>query len=151
MSVNKVILVGNLGGDPEVRYTANNQVVCTFNIATTEKWASKNGQPGERTEWHRIVVWGKLAEICKEYLAKGRQVFVEGRIQSRQWDDKEGKKRTTTEIIAQNVQFLSSPQGRSAKSAQSTVEQPDAGQPDFSPQTASAQSTPPVGDDDIPF
>ena len=104
--VNKVILVGNLGADPDMRYTPSGQGVCEMRIATSESWNDKNGQRQERTEWHRIVVWGKRAEICSKYLSKGRQVYVEGRIQTRQWDDKEGNKRYTTEIIAQDVQFL---------------------------------------------
>ena len=111
-SVNKAILVGNLGGDPDVRYLPSGQPVCNFNIATSERWTGKDGNPGERTEWHRIVVFGKQAENCKEYLKKGRQVYVEGRIQTREWNDKEGNKRTTTDIVAQNVRFLGSSPGR---------------------------------------
>ena len=152
-SLNKVILIGNLGNDPEVRYTGNNQIVCTFNIATTEKWSGKGGgEPGEKTEWHRIVVWGKLAEICKEYLAKGRQVYVEGRLQTRQWEDKQGQKRSTTEIVAQNVQFLSAPQGRSKGGAETVA-------PSFEPaeshvaesRVTEPVAVPPAGEDDIPF
>ncbi|MDH3685261.1 MAG: single-stranded DNA-binding protein [Myxococcales bacterium] len=104
--VNKAILVGNLGRDPELRYTANGQPVCTFSLATTENWMSREGKREERTEWHRIVVWGKAAENCASYLAKGRQVYIEGRIQTNEWEDKEGQKRKTTEINAQTVQFL---------------------------------------------
>ncbi|MGI9431476.1 MAG: single-stranded DNA-binding protein [Myxococcota bacterium] len=104
--VNKAILVGNLGRDPELRYTANGQPVCTFSLATTENWMSREGKREERTEWHRIVVWGKAAENCANYLAKGRQVYLEGRIQTNEWEDKEGQKRKTTEINAQTVQFL---------------------------------------------
>jgi single-strand DNA-binding protein len=104
--VNKVILVGNLGADPEMRYTPSGQGVCEMRIATSESWNDKNGQRQERTEWHRIVVWGKRAEVCSKYLSKGRQVFVEGRIQTRTYDDKEGNKRYITEIIAADVQFL---------------------------------------------
>jgi len=103
--VNKAILVGNLGRDPELRYTASGQPVCTFSLATTENWV-KEGKREERTEWHRIVVWGKAAENCANYLAKGRQVYIEGRIQTNEWEDKEGQKRKTTEINAQTVQFL---------------------------------------------
>jgi len=105
--VNKAILVGNLGRDPELRYTANGQPVCTFSLATTENWMSREGKREERTEWHRIVVWGKAAENCANYLAKGRQVYIAGRIQTNEWEDKEGQKRKTTEINAQTVQFLS--------------------------------------------
>ena len=105
-SVNKVILVGNVGRDPEIRYTQGGDPIANFSIATNEAWTDKSGQKQERTEWHRIVVWGKLAELCGEYLAKGRQCFVEGRLQTREWTDKEGKKNYTTEVVAQNVVFL---------------------------------------------
>lgn len=106
MSLNKAMIIGNLGDDPEVRFTGGGQAVATLSVATNERWTDKAGQAQERTEWHRVVVWGKQAEQCKEYLSKGRQVFVEGRIQTRDWTDKEGHKRYTTEIIAQRVQFL---------------------------------------------
>ena len=107
MSVNKVILIGNLGKKPELRYTPGGQAVAQFNIATNERWGGKDGQPAhERTEWHRIVVWGRTAENCAQYLDKGRSVYVEGRLQTREWTDKEGQKKYTTEIIAQTVQFL---------------------------------------------
>ena len=105
-SVNKVILVGNLGRDPELRYTQGGQAVANFTLATNEKWSDKQGNPQERTEWHRIVVWGKQGENCAQYLQKGRSVYVEGRLQTREWEDREGNKRTTTEINAQTVQFL---------------------------------------------
>ncbi|MCC6278588.1 MAG: single-stranded DNA-binding protein [Oligoflexia bacterium] len=107
--VNKVILVGRLGTDPEVRYTPGGQAVAKLSLATSESWTDKQGQKQERTEWHRIVVWGKLAEICGQHLSKGRQVYVEGRLQTRSWDDKAtGQKRYTTEINANTVQFLGS-------------------------------------------
>jgi len=106
MSVNKVILVGRLGQNPEVRYTPGGAAVANFNIATSESWMDKSGQRQERTEWHRIVVWGKLAELCNQYLQKGRQVYVEGRLQTRQWQDKDGQTKYTTEVQAQTVQFL---------------------------------------------
>ena len=105
-SVNKVILVGNLGKDPEVRFTPSGRAVAKFSIATTESWVDQESGRQERTEWHNIVVWGKQAESCGQYLAKGRQVFVEGAIRSRSYDDKEGNKRYITEIVAQRVQFL---------------------------------------------
>jgi single-strand DNA-binding protein len=104
--VNKVILVGHLGADPDMRYTPSGQGVCELRLATSESWNDKNGQRQERTEWHRIVVWGKRAEVCSKYLSKGRQVFVEGRIQTRNYVDKDGNKRYMTEIIANDVQFL---------------------------------------------
>ncbi|HEY4243454.1 MAG TPA: single-stranded DNA-binding protein [Kofleriaceae bacterium] len=117
--VNKVILVGNLGADPDMRYTPSGQGVCELRIATSESWNDKNGQRQERTEWHRIVVWGKRAEVCSKYLSKGRQVYVEGRIQTRSYDDKDGNKRYITEIIAADVQFLGGggPGGRDAGAA----------------------------------
>jgi len=106
MSVNKVLLIGRLGNNPEIRYTNTGTAVANFNLATSESWNDKTGQKQERTEWHRVVVWGKLAELCEKYLAKGRQCFVEGRLQTRSWDDKDGNKRYTTEIVANIVQFL---------------------------------------------
>ncbi|MFY2560108.1 single-stranded DNA-binding protein [Corallococcus terminator] len=104
--VNKVILIGNLGADPEVRFTPGGQAVANFRIATSESWLDKSGQKQERTEWHRIVVWGKLAELCGEYLKKGRQCYVEGRLQTREWMDKENRKNYTTEVVANAVTFL---------------------------------------------
>jgi single-strand DNA-binding protein len=106
--VNKVILVGRLGKDPEVRYTPDGTMVTNFNLATDEQRKDKNGEKIQKTEWHKIVTWGKLAEICGNYLVKGKLVFVEGRIQTRSWEDKEGVKRYTTEIIASNMQMLDS-------------------------------------------
>ncbi|AKU92154.1 Single-stranded DNA-binding protein [Vulgatibacter incomptus] len=102
-------LLGNLGADPEIRYTPGGQAVANFRLATTDSWADKgSGQKQERTEWHRVVVWGKLAELCGEYLKKGRQCYVEGRLQTREWQDKDGQKRFTTEIVANQVVFLGS-------------------------------------------
>jgi single-strand DNA-binding protein len=106
MSLNKVMLIGHLGSDPETRYTPDGTPVCNFSIATSEKWNDKaTGEKKERTEWHRIVVWRRLAEICGEYLSKGRQVYVEGKLQTRPWE-KDGITRYTTEIIANDVHFL---------------------------------------------
>jgi single-strand DNA-binding protein len=105
-SVNKVILVGNLGRDPEVRYTPSGTAVANFSLATTENWTNKDGEKESRTEWHRIVAWGRLGEICGEYLSKGKQVFIEGRIRTNEWEDQEGNKRQTTEIVATNMQML---------------------------------------------
>ena len=104
--VNKVILIGRLGRDPELRYTQGGQPVANFTLATNERWRGKDGNSQERTEWHRIVVWAKTAENCAQYLQKGRQVYVEGRLQTREWEDKEGNKRQTTEVVALTVQFL---------------------------------------------
>ena len=104
--VNKASLVGNLGRDPELRHTPNGQAVVNFTLATSESWTDKSGERQERTEWHRIVVWGRQAEMCNQYLSKGRTVYVEGRIQTREWEDKEGAKRYTTEINASSVNFI---------------------------------------------
>lgn len=111
MSVNKAIIVGNLGADPEVRYTQSGTPVANMRIATNERWTDKGGQQQERTEWHRIVVFGNQAENCGKYLSKGRQVYIEGRIQTNEWTDNDGNKRYTTEIVAQTVQFLSGGSG----------------------------------------
>ena len=107
-SVNKAILIGNLGKDPEVRFTAGGKAVAKFSVATSDQWTDQDGQRQERTEWHNIVVWGKQAEACGQYLQKGRSVYVEGNIRYRQYDDKEGNKRYITEVVAQRVQFLGS-------------------------------------------
>ncbi len=104
--VNKVILIGNLGADPELRYTPNGQAVCDIRLATNESWTDKSGQRQERTEWHRVVFWGKPAEICKQYLTKGQKLYVEGRLQTRSWDDKDGNKRYSTEIVGNDFMFL---------------------------------------------
>ncbi len=105
-SVNRVIVVGNLGRDPEVRFSGSSQAVANFSVATSEKWKDKGGQMQERTEWHRVVAWGKLGELCGQHLKKGRTAYVEGRLQTREWQDKDGGKRTATEIVASNVVFL---------------------------------------------
>lgn len=106
MSVNKVILIGNLGRDPEVRFTGGGRAVANFRIATSEVFSDAQGQRQERTDWHNIVVWGKQAETCGQYLQKGRQVYVEGSLRTRSYDDKDGNKRYVTEVVAQRVQFL---------------------------------------------
>ena len=105
-SVNKVIIVGNLGADPELRYTNSGTAVANFRIATNDRWTDKSGESQEKTEWHSIVAWSKLGEICGKYLKKGRPVYIEGRLQTRSWEDQSGNKRYTTEIIAQNMQML---------------------------------------------
>lgn len=106
MAVNKAIIVGNLGKDPEVRHTQNGTAVCNFSVATTEKYKDNQGQQQEQTEWHNIVVWGNLADICSKYLHKGKQVYLEGKIQTRKWQDKEGNDKYTTEIVAFSMQML---------------------------------------------
>ena len=105
-SVNKVILVGNLGKDPEVRYMPSGEAITNITVATTDSWKDKQGEKQERTEWHRVAFFGKLAEIAGEYLKKGSQVYVEGRLQTRKWQDKEGQDRYTTEIVADRMQML---------------------------------------------
>lgn len=107
LGVNKVILIGNLGKDPELRYTPGGQAVATFSLATTERWNDKNGQRQDRTEWHNVVAWGKLAELVNQYLKKGRSAYIEGKITTRSWDDRDGVKKYRTEIVASQVQFLS--------------------------------------------
>lgn len=104
--VNKVIVLGRLGADPEVKNVSANQTVARLSVATSENWTDKEGQKQERTEWHRVVVWGKLAELCGKYLTKGRQVYCEGRLQTRSWEDQQGQKKYTTEIVANTVQFI---------------------------------------------
>ena len=104
--INKVILIGNLGADPEIRYTQTGAAVATFTLATTERWRGQDGQTQEQTEWHRIVAWAKLAEICGEYLHKGSRVYIEGKLQTGKWQDKEGGTRYTTEIVAREMKML---------------------------------------------
>ncbi len=105
-SLNKAMLIGNLGKDPEIKYTPEGLAIAKFSMATKEQWKDKDGQKQDKTEWHNIVAFGKLAEICGEYLAKGKQVYIEGRIQTRSWDDKDGNKKYTTEIVANTMQML---------------------------------------------
>ena len=105
--VNRVILVGHLGGDPEMRYTSSGTPVTNFSLATNERWNNQDGERQERTEWHKIVTWSKLAEISNQYLTKGQLVFIEGRIQTREWDDRDGNKRRTTEIVASDMRMMS--------------------------------------------
>lgn len=105
-SVNKVILIGNLGADPEVRYTQNGGAVANLSVATNERWTDRDGNPQERTEWHNVTVWGKTAEHCGQYLSKGRSVYVEGRIQSRTYTDRDGNERKVWDVVAQQVTFL---------------------------------------------
>jgi single-strand DNA-binding protein len=107
--VNKVILLGRLGADPEVRYTSSGTAVTNFRMATSTMFTNKEGQKEEKTDWHRVVAFGRLGEICGEYLAKGKQVYIEGRLQTRDWEDKDGNKRWITEVIAQNMQLLGAP------------------------------------------
>jgi len=157
--MNKVLLLGRLGNDPEVRYTTNGGAVANFNLATNESWTDKSGQKQERTEWHRVVVWGKLGELCGQYLTKGRQASLEGKLQTREWTDKEGNKRYTTEIVAQNVQFLGGPGDRAGQSASSSdFSQPNAGGAEFDQSGGGGggpatfqKSESPISDDEVPF
>lgn len=137
-SVNKVILLGNLGRDPEVRFTQGGTPVANFTMATTDRWSDPSGEKKEKTEWHRIVVWGKQAEIAGEYLKKGRPVFVEGSLQTREWTDREGNKRYTTEARAQRLQLLGRPDDRGAAASAAPVE--ESGEPSGG-----------FAEDDIPF
>ena len=119
MGINKAILVGNLGQDPEMRYTQSGQPLTTFSVATNRRWTGTDGEPQEETTWHNIVAWGKLAEICNEYLSKGRQVYVEGRLQTRQYEDREGVTRYRTEIVALDMQMLGGrPRGGAGEAAE---------------------------------
>lgn len=157
-SVNKVILVGNLGRDPEMRFMPNGEAVCNFSIATTDSWKDKSGQKQERTEWHNIVIYRKLAEIAGEYLKKGRPVYIEGRLQTRKWQTKEGQDRYTTEIIADQMQMLG---GREGGGGSSSYDASDEDQSRPQQTSRPAQATPAQqpasgGDfdafeDDIPF
>ncbi len=151
MSVNKVILVGNLGKDPELRYTASGTAVCNFSLATTERYKDRDGNNQEKTEWHNIVVWRQLAEICGKYLTKGKQIYIEGKLQTRKWDDRDGNTRYTTEIVADQMQMLSRAgddnsggsyqrrEQRQEPSMNQSTPQNDFGDSHFNP------------DDDIPF
>ena len=166
--INKAIIIGRLGRDPELRYTPDGTAIANFSVATSEEWKDKNtGEKKEKTEWHRIVAYRKLGEICGEYLSKGKQVYIEGRIQTREWEDKEHIKRYTTEIVASDIQFLgskdgSSPGGESRKTASPDY---DHGQRYGGGSPSSGGSggsygggmknqpppTPAAADDDIPF
>ena len=139
--VNKVIIVGRLGADPEVKTISSGNTVARLSVATSENWTDKEGQKQERTEWHRVVVWGKMAEICGKYLSKGRQVYLEGRLQTRSWEDQQGQKKYTTEIVASTVQFLG------GGAASSTDRESSQGTPfdDFGPEPSFDSS------EEIPF
>jgi single-strand DNA-binding protein len=156
--VNKAILLGHLGKDPEIRYTPNGTAVATFSLATTERYKDE-----DRTEWHRVVAFGRLAEIIGEYLAKGRQVYIEGRIQTRDWEDRDGNKRYTTEIVANQMQMLGSPSGGSGGRSSGGGGGGGGRRPSGPPQTGGGGGKDkgyddyndgyggPPGDDEIPF
>ena len=159
MSVNKVILVGRLGRDPETRYTGGGQAVANFSLATDESYKDRNGERQKRTEWHKIVVWGKQAEIAQQYLKKGSLVFIEGRIQSREWQDKEGQKRTSFEIVANNFRMLggraegaaaaAGGMGGGASRAGDEVDQSAPAEESYG--GGQAPAGPEISDEDIPF
>ncbi len=163
MSVNKVILVGRLGRDPETRYTGGGQAVANFSIATDETYKDRNGERQKRTEWHKIVVWGKQAEIAQQYLKKGSLLFLEGRIQSREWQDKEGQKRTSFEIVASNFRMLggrgdaaaagagAGAGGGSARPADDFEGHAAPADDPFAAGSSSTPTGPEISDEDIPF
>ena len=140
-SVNKVILIGNLGSDPELKYTPSGAAVTNFNVATNEVWNDKDGNKQERTEWHRVVLWRKLAEIAGEYLKKGSKVYLEGRLQTRSWEDKDGVKRYTTEVVADNMTMLDA-KGEGGSSGVSSASPPETEAPPAADSGA---------EDDLPF
>ena len=167
MSINKVILIGNLGQNPEVKHSASGQAICNLSIATNESWTDKNGQKQEKTEWHRVVVFGKLAELCGQYLQKGRQAYIEGKLQTRSWQDKDNQTRYTTEVVAQSVQFLGGNAGAGRSSNQEYGNSNSAGQnqnyggsPNYGSNSggnsnygagASFQAEPTFTEEDVPF
>lgn len=142
--LNKVMLIGHLGGDPELRYTSSGVPMATFTLATNESWTDKDGNKQELTEWHRIVAWRKLGEICGQYLTKGKQVFIEGRLQTRSWEDQNGVKRYTTEVIANNMQMLGSAGGSGGYNEPPLPEEPPYMKDNDNQQQESTE-------DDIPF
>jgi single-strand DNA-binding protein len=139
--VNKVILIGNLGANPEVRFTQGGAAVANLRLATTERYTDRSGQKQEQTEWHRVVLFGRQAEVAQQYLTKGRQVYIEGRIRTRQWQDQQGQKRYSTEIVATNMQLIGSRADRPAEDMGATVPPDDTVNADFGGGP----------DDDIPF
>ena len=154
MSVNKVILVGRLGRDPETRYTGSGQAVCNFSMATDETFKDRNGERQKRTEWHKIVLWGKQAEIAQQYLKKGSQIYLEGRIQTREWTDKEGQKRTSYEIVGNNFRMLdsrASSMGAGAGRGAAASADFDAAEASSPAPLGEEHAGPEVTDEDIPF
>jgi single-strand DNA-binding protein len=142
--VNKAILIGNLGADPELRHTQSGTPVATFRIATTERFTDRNGERQERTEWHNIVAWSRLGEICNQYLKKGKQVYIEGRIQTRQWEDQSGNTRYTTEIVANNMTML-------GRVGDGPMDVPSQDFPSKEPASQESGSSGGSDEDDLPF
>ncbi len=151
MSVNKVILVGRLGRDPETRYTSAGQAVCNFTLATDESYRDRNGERQKRTEWHRIVVWAKQAEIAQQYLKKGSLVFIEGRIQSREWQDKEGNKRTSHDIVCNTFRMLGGRAESAAAAGAGTAAAEPESQVTGADESGGGSSGAEISDEDIPF
>lgn len=160
-SLNKVLLLGNLGRDPEVRYTSSGKAMATFSLATSIRWRDQDGNEQEKTEWHRIVAWGRLGEVCGEHLSKGKTVFIEGRIQSREWEDQDGNKRTTVEIIASDMIMLGGLSqamgreredrpGKPSSSSSSTTDRSKSVR-DQSKRLDDQEYYPPPPEDEIPF
>ncbi|MDO8528025.1 MAG: single-stranded DNA-binding protein [Deltaproteobacteria bacterium] len=151
-SVNKVILIGNLGADPEKKVTGGGLTMCNLRIATTDKWTDKQGQKQEKTEWHRVVVFGPQADNCVKYLAKGRQAYIEGRIQTRSWDDQQGVKKYMTEIVADRVQFLGGSPGQGTGTSTGGYKKPtEEAEPFPAEFGGGADNQASGGDDDVPF
>ena len=146
-SLNKVMLIGNLGKDPEIRAIPSGVKVANFSIATTERYTDKNGQKVDKTEWHNIVMWRGLAEVAEKYLKKGKQIFVEGRLQTRSWDDQTGQKKYMTEIVADNMVMLGSPRDGGGEASESYARNENAP----SRETPSGSGLPPAPEDDLPF
>jgi len=146
-SINKVILIGRLGKDPEVKYTPSGAPVAKFTLATDEVFKDRSGETQRRTEWHNIVAWSKLAEICGEYLTKGKQVYIEGSIRSRQWEDPSGNKRTAYEIVARDMKML----GPRADSERIATSEAERAQPGSATLPSEPPIEPPISDEDIPF
>jgi len=142
--INKVLIIGRLGADPELKTVGSGQQVARLSVATSENWTDREGQKQERTEWHRVVVWGKLADLCGKYLSKGRQVYIEGRLQTRSWEDQQGQKKYSTEIVANTVQFLGGGQQPGAGASQGSSGKDNFN--DFGPEPSFDNSA-----DEIPF
>jgi single-strand DNA-binding protein len=150
--INKVILVGNLGADPEVRYTQSGDAVATLSIATSERWTNKqSGEPVEKTEWHRVILWRRLGEIAQQYLRKGSKVYIEGKLQTRKWTDQSGQDRYTTEIVGNEMQMLDSRGSGEGETAHRTQGSGQSARPAPATQTRAPQPPPADFDDDIPF
>lgn len=150
VGVNKAILIGNLGKDPELRRTPGGQNVVSFPLATTERYTGRDGEKKDSTEWHNVVAWGKLAELANQYLRKGRSAYIEGRIQTRSWDDRDGNKRYRTEIVASTIQFLSGG-GNNGSSYDRSFDQSAPSDRQMPEMSSHVQEPDPIAEDDLPF